>query len=123
KTDCRDCRSDCGPPGGEPSECERACMADLETCAGGLRDAGRECGDGCAASAREDFAACFEEGADAIPCLLQATRELGSCLGECAHDLREGASACKEAASACREECEGGSASRAFLETTPSLLD
>ena len=123
KVDCRECRDGCNPGGGEPSACEQACMAELEGCAAGLRAAGRECAEGCAASAREAFESCFENGTELIPCLLQATRELGGCLGGCAHDLREGADACREAAGQCREDCQGGSASRAFLQPSETLFD
>jgi hypothetical protein len=37
--------------------------------------------------------------------------------------VRVGIEECTEGAKACRESCSGGSASRAFLDRTESLLD
>jgi hypothetical protein len=122
KDGCKDCKSDCPPDGVPPSECEQACMVELRECAAGLRDAGKVCAEGCTAVAREAIGGCFE-AEEVIPCLLQATRELGECLGGCAHDMRDGAEGCSDVAKLCRERCEGGSASRAFLDPSPSLLD
>jgi hypothetical protein len=51
------------------------------------------------------------------------TQDLAGCLGECADATQDAGEACKDAAESCREECQTGSASRAFLSPSDSLLD
>ena len=123
-SDCHDCKMTCPPPGGGDGggACDDACMADLATCASGLRSAAKECANGCAETAQTGFGDCLA-GDEPLSCLVQATSVLGHCLGECAGTLKEGNDACKEAADACRGNCQTGSASRAFLDPTETLLD
>jgi hypothetical protein len=119
KVECRDCKEGCEPGGGG---CEAECAAELARCASGLRKAAKECAGGCTEVAREAFHECFE-GDDPLTCLLEVTGDLAACLGECADVTREGTAACTEVAEACREQCNVGSASRAFLDPPETLLD
>ena len=122
RSDCHDCKMTCPPPGDGGGACDDACMADLATCASGLRSAAKECANGCTETAQTAFGECLA-GDEPLSCLVKATGVLGHCLGECAGTLKEGNDACKEAADACRGSCQTGSASRAFLDPTETLLD
>jgi hypothetical protein len=119
-TTAQTCNDDCDEPGNQPSPCVNACLQDLQTCLAGL--GGKQCWNDCVGSAQAASATCWTDP-HPVMCLLGIAHDLSSCLEGCAADMQDGASACKDAAEQCKQACEAGSASRAFLDPRPSLID
>jgi hypothetical protein len=118
-----ECREECEKPC-EPGaeDCVEGCLKDLRGCVNDVRHEGKSCAHVCTESAEDGIEECLEQP-DPLRCIVEHVSGLGGCLRECAEGVRVGIEECTEGAKACRESCSGGSASRAFLDRTESLLD
>ena len=154
KTSCKGtvvtCREECERPCDDPGdeECVEACVHDLRTCVGEVRDAGKSCARTCLGGGsaiaehgrrggddEEDDDEDDDRGGgfgdecwrapDPLTCWLEKLGGVGRCLQGCAETIEAGLDECSMTASACRDACEKppGSASRAFVAKPGSLLD
>lgn len=116
--------------GFDGEQCVQECRSDLRGCSGDVLSASRECAAACFDGRKEELIAC-RTSSDRFGCFLDVAREFAGCARGCAYDSHTAGRACLDGFQQCREDCDNGggggdpygSASQAFLEVLPTLLD